>query len=226
MMHLNHPLSHKQRGFTLVELAISLVVIGLLMGGVLKGYELVQNTKIKKVVQEIGQIEIAVRVFTDKYGNLPGNIENPSFQLPNCTSTICNARYSATNAITTTNDQRRFWLHLDRAGLIKGVEEDGSTVSGPLNALGGRFHTAFTTVDSLTRSIIYISDKSTETFIKLRTIEILDGQIDDGKPLTGMARMQTSTAGCVDVANNAFGTQKTLRCQLFIHPNYMNYLQF
>lgn len=222
MKYINYHISSKQRGFTLVELAMCLLVIGLLIGGVLKGHELIKNARIRGVAQEVTQIEVALRIFVERYGDLPGNIENPNFQLPNCTSTVCNARYGTSQALTTTQDRARFWLHLDRAGLITGVEEDGTTVRGPLNAIGGRFYTASTSIDSKTRSIIYISDKPNEFYMSPVTAELIDRLMDDGKPLSGEARMLTSPTGCVDTANNAFGTDKALRCQFFIHPNYIN----
>ena len=58
-------------GFTLVEIAIVMVIIGLLIGGVLKGQAMVQNAKVKRVVKQADEIRAAVMSFYDKYGVYP-----------------------------------------------------------------------------------------------------------------------------------------------------------
>jgi prepilin-type N-terminal cleavage/methylation domain-containing protein len=60
-------------GFTLVEIAIVMVIIGLLIGGVLKGQAMVQNAKVKRVVKQADEIRAAVMSFYDKYGVYPGD---------------------------------------------------------------------------------------------------------------------------------------------------------
>lgn len=65
-----HP---NQAGFTLIEIAIVLVIIGLLIGGVLKGQAMIQNAKVKKVVKQADDFRAAVTTFFDKYGMYPGD---------------------------------------------------------------------------------------------------------------------------------------------------------
>jgi prepilin-type N-terminal cleavage/methylation domain-containing protein len=62
-----------QAGFTLVEIAIVMVIIGLLIGGVLKGQAMIQNAKVKRVVKQADEIRAAVMTFYDKYGVYPGD---------------------------------------------------------------------------------------------------------------------------------------------------------
>ncbi|MBA3036263.1 MAG: prepilin-type N-terminal cleavage/methylation domain-containing protein [Desulfobacterium sp.] len=62
-----------QKGFTLVEIAIVLVIIGLLIGGVLKGQAMIQNAKVKRVVKLADEIRAATMGFYDKYGQYPGD---------------------------------------------------------------------------------------------------------------------------------------------------------
>jgi prepilin-type N-terminal cleavage/methylation domain-containing protein len=66
----------KKRGFTLVELAISLVVIGLLVGGVLAGRELLHTAELRAVVTEIKEYKVAVDNFVTQYEGLPGDMDN------------------------------------------------------------------------------------------------------------------------------------------------------
>ena len=62
-----------QSGFTLVEIAIVMVIIGLLMGGVLKGQEMIKNAKVKRTIKMADEFRAAVYSFYDKYGLLPGD---------------------------------------------------------------------------------------------------------------------------------------------------------
>ena len=63
----------KQAGFTLVEIAIVLVIIGLLLGGILKGQEMITQAKIKNVVNDFNGITAAVNSYQDRYRALPGD---------------------------------------------------------------------------------------------------------------------------------------------------------
>ena len=63
----------RQAGFTLVEIAIVLVIIGLLLGGVLKGQELIENSKTKAVVNDMKAIQAAYNGYIDRYKFLPGD---------------------------------------------------------------------------------------------------------------------------------------------------------
>jgi prepilin-type N-terminal cleavage/methylation domain-containing protein len=66
-------MKNRQAGFTLVEIAIVMVIIGLLIGGVLKGQAMVQNAKVKRVVKQADEIRAGVMAFYDKYGVYPGD---------------------------------------------------------------------------------------------------------------------------------------------------------
>ena len=61
-----------QSGFTLVELAIVLVIIGLLLGGVLKGQEMIENGKIKNLQNDVKGVTAAYYAYGDRYNALPG----------------------------------------------------------------------------------------------------------------------------------------------------------
>src|SRR6185369_14283711 len=63
----------KMRGFTLIEMSIVLVIIGLVVGGVLAGQDLIRTTTLNAVVSEKTKLSIAVVTFRNKYGSLPGD---------------------------------------------------------------------------------------------------------------------------------------------------------
>lgn len=73
MMATIRKIRKDQAGFTLVEIAIVLVIIGLLIGGVLKGQAMVQNAKVKRVVKLADELRAGVMTFYDKYGVYPGD---------------------------------------------------------------------------------------------------------------------------------------------------------
>ncbi len=70
------PFSATQRGFTLVELAIVLVIIGLIVGGVLVGQDLIKAAQIRSVVTDLERFNAATLTFRGKYGGLPGDLLN------------------------------------------------------------------------------------------------------------------------------------------------------
>ncbi|MES2350353.1 MAG: prepilin-type N-terminal cleavage/methylation domain-containing protein, partial [Pseudomonadota bacterium] len=57
----------RQRGFTLVEIAIVLVIIGLLLGGVLKGQGLIDSARVKNIIQQSTSLTAAVNAYQDKF---------------------------------------------------------------------------------------------------------------------------------------------------------------
>jgi len=64
---------NKQGGFTLVEIAIVLVIIGLLLGGVLKGQELIENSKVKNAAQDFNGVTAAFNSYVDRFRQMPGD---------------------------------------------------------------------------------------------------------------------------------------------------------
>ena len=65
--------ARKQRGFTLIEIAIVLVIIGLLVGGILQGQELIESSRVKQAVRDINSTAAAVFSYQDRYGTMPGD---------------------------------------------------------------------------------------------------------------------------------------------------------
>ena len=70
---MRKPRVRGKHGFTLVELALVLVIVGLLITGVLKGEALIENAKVKKLVNQKDSIAAAYYTFFDRYGMLPGD---------------------------------------------------------------------------------------------------------------------------------------------------------
>lgn len=113
----------QQSGFTLVEIAIVLVIIGLLLTGVMKGQEIITNAKAKNIENSFKQVSAAIYTYQDRYFALPGD----------------DKKATRFGEIKTGNgngkiDNDLIWLHLRNAGLIAGKKDD---YTQPSNALGG-----------------------------------------------------------------------------------------
>ena len=186
----------KQSGFTLVEIAIVLVIIGLLLGGVLKGQELINSAKIKNLVNDMNGISTAVYGYQDRYKALPGDDLNAS------SATTPPGRWAGTaagdgNAALTgafdaaagtpEPESRLFWQHLRLAGFIGG---ETNSAAQPINAVGGimgvQWGIGNQTVAPLTQGLAGLV--ICHTNILGRIAESLDNQLDDGKPNGGAVR--------------------------------------
>jgi prepilin-type N-terminal cleavage/methylation domain-containing protein len=123
----------KQRGFSLAEIAIVLVIIGLLLGGVLKAQEMVTQTKIKRVIADLTGVSAAVYHYVDRYGMLPGDDRDAARWSGAAAGNGNGAIEGGYASPTVTDESRRFWDHLRRAGFVS-----GSGTDNPLNSVMGK----------------------------------------------------------------------------------------
>jgi prepilin-type N-terminal cleavage/methylation domain-containing protein len=130
-----------QAGFTLVELAIVMIIIGLLIAGVLKGQELIGNARVTTTVAQIKSIDAATSTFKDTYAGIPGDLTTPGTRVPNCTGdcdatpgngdgVLGTAAAPATFAAAPTGETVGFFPQLAAAGLITGIVPGTATFGG------------------------------------------------------------------------------------------------
>ncbi len=79
----NHNTS-MSKGFTLVELAVVLTIVALLIGGVLKGQEMIEDARVVATVAQVHTYESAALTFKKAYGDLPGDLPHASSRIKNC----------------------------------------------------------------------------------------------------------------------------------------------
>ncbi len=134
MTHVHASTRRSEQGFTLVELAIVMVIIGLLIGGILKGQELIANAKISGTVGQLKGLDAAMNTFDDKYNAKPGLMTDATDRLPGCVAPCVDATGGATYGTNLTtqpgalNDPKALvFLHLSAADLISGIDPSGGT---------------------------------------------------------------------------------------------------
>lgn len=143
----------QKRGFTLVELAIVMTIIGLLIGGILKGQELLENARVTSTIAQIKSYDAAVTAFRDIYGGLPGDLPDAGKRIPGCND-VCTpfadmagdgmvgqGYFSGVaRALISPPDAQQeldlFWMHLLKANLITGVSSRPLEVVGTLPEIG------------------------------------------------------------------------------------------
>ncbi len=142
MNNIKH-LSRKQSGFTLVEIAIVLVIIGLLLGGVLKGQEMIENARIKSVVSDMNGVSAAYNTYFDRYRAIPGDELGATLTARGWTGTAVgngNGVLGVTLAQTFTNggEQAALWRSLRAAGMTSGDPTAAANATGlPRAGTGG-----------------------------------------------------------------------------------------
>ena len=113
----------KQTGFTLIEIAIVLVIIGLLLGGVLKGQELITSARVRNLISQQDGVKAAYFGFLDRFRALPGDYTAATTNIPGIVATAAcgNGNGDGNGRIETTgNENVLAWEHLSKAGFING----------------------------------------------------------------------------------------------------------
>jgi len=193
----------KQSGFTLIEIAIVLVIIGLLLGGVLKGQELINSAKVKNLATDFRNIPLYFYGYQDRFKALPGDDARVVTNLNGATVASTNGTVGngviegAWNSATLTDESTLFWQHVRLAGLAAGPTSTGDANYIPRNSDGGRigvqsnvgFTTITTPTPTMSGSYIICSDGILGSYVKQ-----LDTTLDDRETSTGSLRAITSGA--------------------------------
>ncbi|NJD23951.1 MAG: prepilin-type N-terminal cleavage/methylation domain-containing protein [Betaproteobacteria bacterium] len=206
-----------QGGFTLVEIAIVLVIIGLLLGGVLKGQELINSAKVKNFATDFRNVPLFIYAYQDKFRALPGDDAAVATHVTGGTQATTPAGSQGNgvingnwDSVTVTDESLLFWQHVRLAGLATGsTVVAANNTYWPVNADGGRIG-----VESGSANYILNTDNTTflqgafvicSSGILGKFAKQLDITMDDGNTQTGSMRVVAlnHTRGQLAVATNA-----------------------
>jgi len=186
---------NKQKGFTLVEIAIVLVIVGLLIGGVLKGQEMITNAKLKRIESDNAGIAAAMFSYQDRYTQLPGDdsAADTRFDIyPDCVARCGNGDGIITGLWTPAapaDETAVFWKHLRAAGLIPGGGDDDTQ---PTNAYGGL-------IGIRDGALTIAGHVTVFGQIEGPIAKIIESRLDDG--LSNGGRLQAACTSCVPVGD-------------------------
>lgn len=190
----------QQTGFTLVEISIVLVIIGLLLGGVLKGQELIDSAKVKNIAQDFRNTQAILYGYQDKFRALPGDDGRaPSNVCPSGTP-ACTTAGNADGIIggnwdddaAAGTESINFWQHVRLANLATGSTSTSDPNFLPSNTIGGRIGIqsgGAAAPLSVPGNYVICS-----AGIAGKLIRQLDNTLDDGDPSTGSMHAGTTTA--------------------------------
>lgn len=186
------------RGFTLIEMAIVMVIIGLLLSAVLKGKELITNARVRNVITQQGDIRTAFHGFQDRYHALPGDYPGAvaSRNIPNIAANI-GGDGNGVISNTSANEQTIAWVHLSQAGFLSASyhmttpTNAASEANTPRNAYNAYLQLTqdnnFATVTGATPATARLNLK-TGNAVPAEVLAEIDRKIDDGNAVRGSFR--------------------------------------
>jgi len=190
--------ARKQRGFTLIEIAIVLVIIGLLVGGILQGQELIENSRVKQAVRDMNSVAAAVFSYQDRYGSTPGD-DGPIATLTarggNWTSVTAGDNDGNLEVILAATwsgvtESGAFWQQLKSSGFLTGNPTDTAAAALPNNGWGGLI--GVTTADM---GGGLVGTKVCESQVPGSSAIAIDNSLDDGLGDTGRVRATLGVGG-------------------------------
>ncbi len=202
----------RQSGFTLVETAIVLVIVGLFFGGVLKGQELIKSARARNLADTNASTLAAYYGFIDRYRRVPGDMDQAEAEV--AIGMIINAggdsngRLDDSGGATIYKEAAAVWEHLAKAGFIKGTYDglDGGaggavpttaemylSAGAPLNAFNEAMamsrHNDYKGTAAIRLNLVFGRG------IPVNIARELDIKLDDGRPRTGVLRLTVDDSG-------------------------------
>ena len=205
---MNSPIKNmkKQKGFTLIEIAIVLVIIGLLVGGVLQGQELIENSRVKQAAKDMNGTAAAMFAYQDRYKRLPGDDGGTLSARGAAWATVVdgnlNGLIDASLADTFTGilESGGFWQQLRAAGFIAGNPADLNQLALPVNAWGG-----FMGVTTAAMGVGLEGTKVCLSQVPGSSALALDNELDDGLGATGNLRATLGVSATNTFPSNSTG---------------------
>ena len=191
----------KQAGFTLIEIAIVLVIIGLLLGGVLKGQELITSARVRNLISQQDGVKAAYFGFLDRFRSLPGDYSLASTNIANVAGTANgngNGQIQTFAVGTGIDEHIAVWDHLSHAGFINGsytyavLPETPATV--PANPYVRYIQLIYDNAYGAGGGALRHNIK-TGNQIPSEILSEIDRKIDDGNPVGGVFQFSPYNGG-------------------------------
>lgn len=200
------PFARRQSGFTLIEIAIVLVIIGLLLGGILKGQELITSARVRNIIAQLDGTKAAFFGFQDRYRALPGDFSAASTQ-------IAGVAFKGNGDGQILGEEAiAVWDHLSHAGFINGTYVykaatiDATTT--PNNPYGAPLQLIYDNVYADAAAPTPRTNLKTGPQIPVNILAEIDRKIDDGNALRGSMRFSAyqGNAAAAPVAGQCYDT--------------------
>lgn len=195
-------------GFTLIELSIVMVIIGLIVGGVLVGRDMIIAAQLRTIPAQVESTKSAIMTFRNKYGALPGDLNNSSRFFSGTLNGDGNGLIDGYYRETPPkgNEQWQVWVHLSKAGLIEGSYTGtsgpghccrnavpGSNIPALKYGKGGMYLGFWNNLSPGFNKYVFSLGLGSPTgcceiyypILTPAQMASLDGKVDDGKPFTG-----------------------------------------
>lgn len=186
--------SNHNKGFSLVELSIVLVIIGLLIAALVKGKAILENAKIKRVIGDIESVSSAYNAYYDLYSAYPGDDENASGRWAGVANGNGDSYIGGANCDSNPADGQECneaWQALRAALMVQGDPSDSGTGALPIHALGGIIWIWNSSADGggmAEFGIIGVRNYIGITNLRSEIAEVVDNKFDDGVYNTGMVQ--------------------------------------
>ncbi|HKA39151.1 MAG TPA: prepilin-type N-terminal cleavage/methylation domain-containing protein [Burkholderiales bacterium] len=191
----------RQTGFTLIEIAIVLVIIGLLLGGVLKGQELITSARVRNIISQQDGIKAAYFGFLDRFRALPGDYSQASTNIANVAAGANgngNGQIRTIAAGDAIDEHIAAWDHLSKSGFINGsftyAAAPETATSAATNPYVRYIRVIYDTAYGLGTGSIRHNIK-TGNQIPSDIMAEIDRKIDDGNPVGGNFQFSTYDGG-------------------------------
>ncbi len=177
----------EQKGFTLIELAIVLVIIGIIIGAVLKGQDLIESARIKRFDNSLREWETAVWTYVDRQGVFPGDSNGDGI-------------------IGNTATEETAWEYIEDANFINNPDSNPMTI-GSLQWFTFFGNDGQTTPKNLMIACANVTCTALfdETYVKYAQSfdTVIDGQVAAGADLGNVSCINTSPSGTMVASSSA-----------------------
>jgi prepilin-type N-terminal cleavage/methylation domain-containing protein len=199
-----------QRGFTLLEIVIVVLIGSFLLAGALKGQELITSAKVKRVSGQLDEVRTAYFGFQDRYRTLPGDYADAAATL-SCGASAClhgngNGHIQANESVITGNEAHEellVWSHLSASGFLKGEyamspgEAQPADTNAPKNAYSVYLQIVLDGNYGFAGSGSQRHNLKTGGQIPVAVLMELDRKVDDARPYKGTIQFSAYSANAV-----------------------------